>query len=152
MAALHFVKHHNMVAYLQQTQENSDFHQVLQFLSDCSINFALTVSPTIYTSYIEQFWDSATVHTIDYESQIHATIVGKSVVITESSIRQALNLNDADGIVCLSNDEIFESLALMGYEPSDDKLTFYKALFSHQWKALIHTILHCISSKSTGWD
>ena len=55
MAALNFVKHHNMVAYLQQTEDNTDFHQVLEFLSTCPITFALTVSPTIYVSYIEQF-------------------------------------------------------------------------------------------------
>ncbi|GJY10005.1 putative ribonuclease H-like domain-containing protein [Tanacetum coccineum] len=32
------------------------------------------------------------------------------------------------------------------------KLTFQKALFSPQWKYLIHTILHCLSSKSTSWN
>nr|GEX59324.1 hypothetical protein [Tanacetum cinerariifolium] len=32
------------------------------------------------------------------------------------------------------------------------KLTFYKAFFSQQWKFLIHTILQCISAKSTAWN
>ncbi|GJS45761.1 hypothetical protein Tco_0595882 [Tanacetum coccineum] len=152
MADLAFVKQHNMVAYLEKTEENADFHQILDFLTSSSINFALTVSPTIYASYIEQFWNTACLKTINSEKQIHANVDGKVVVVSESSVRRDLHLNDEDGTACLTTNEIFENLALMGYEPASDKLTFYKGLFSPQWKYLIHTILHCLSSKSTSWD
>ncbi|GKC80039.1 hypothetical protein Tco_1130813 [Tanacetum coccineum] len=37
----------------------------------------------------------------------------------------------------------------MGYEKISQKLTFYKAFFSPQWKFLIHTNLQCLSSKTT---
>nr|GEZ09404.1 hypothetical protein [Tanacetum cinerariifolium] len=74
------------------------------------------------------------------------------MVISESSVRSDLHFNDEDGITCLSNVEIFENLALIGYERVSTKLTFQKAFFSHQWKYLIHTILHCLSSKSTAWN
>ncbi|GJT87150.1 hypothetical protein Tco_1068867 [Tanacetum coccineum] len=152
MADLAFVKQHNMVAYLEKTEENADFHQILDFLTSSSINFALTVSPTIYASYIEQFWNTACLKTINSEKQIHANVDGKAMVVSESSVRRDLHLNDEDGTACLTTNEIFENLALMGYEPASDKLTFYKGLFSPQWKYLIHTILHCLSSKSTSWD
>ncbi|GKA57657.1 hypothetical protein Tco_0756845, partial [Tanacetum coccineum] len=125
---------------------------ILDFLTSSSINFALTVSPTIYASYIEQFWNTACLKTINSEKQIHANVDGKAVVVSESSVRRDLHLNDEDGTACLTTNEIFENLALMGYEPASDKLTFYKGLFSPQWKYLIHTILHCLSSKSTSWD
>ncbi|GKD61163.1 hypothetical protein Tco_1298672, partial [Tanacetum coccineum] len=46
--------------------------------------------------------------------QIHAIVDGKAVVISESSVRNNLLFNDEDGITCLTNDEIFENLALMG--------------------------------------
>nr|GEW50409.1 hypothetical protein [Tanacetum cinerariifolium] len=39
----------------------------------------------------------------------------------------ALCLDDAEGIECLPNDEIFTELARMGYEKPSTKLTFYKA-------------------------
>nr|GEX52120.1 hypothetical protein [Tanacetum cinerariifolium] len=42
------------------------------------------------------------------------------------TIRQALRLDDADGIDCLSNEEIFAELSRMGYEKPPPKLTFYK--------------------------
>ncbi|GJZ89047.1 hypothetical protein Tco_0660829 [Tanacetum coccineum] len=40
----------------------------------------------------------------------------------------------------------------MGYEKPFQKLAFYKAFFSQQWKFLIHTILQCLSAKSTSWN
>ncbi|GJS88827.1 ribonuclease H-like domain-containing protein [Tanacetum coccineum] len=45
-----------------------------------------------------------------------------------------------------------KQLALMGYEKPSQKLTFYKAFFSPQWKFLIHTILQCLSAKTTAWN
>ncbi|GKD75360.1 putative ribonuclease H-like domain-containing protein [Tanacetum coccineum] len=65
-------------------KENAEFHQIVDFLSTCSINYALTVSPTIYASYIEQFWNTATSKTVNSVKQIHAIIDGKVVVISES--------------------------------------------------------------------
>ncbi|GJW10956.1 putative ribonuclease H-like domain-containing protein [Tanacetum coccineum] len=34
----------------------------------------------------------------------------------------------------------------------EGKLTFYKNKFSPQWRFLVHTILHCLSTKSGSWD
>ncbi|GJW20213.1 hypothetical protein Tco_0030835 [Tanacetum coccineum] len=45
-----------------------------------------------------------------------------------------------------------EELARMGYEKPSQKLTFYKAFFSPQWKYFIHTITQCLSAKSTAWN
>ncbi|GJS23001.1 hypothetical protein Tco_0451633 [Tanacetum coccineum] len=141
-----------MVACLEKSDDNAKFHQIVDFLSTCSVNYALTVSPTIYASYIKQFWNTATSKIINSVKQIHAIIDGKAVVISESSVRSDLLFNDEDGVTCLTNDEIFENLALIGYEQLSTKLTFQKGSFSPQWKCLIHTILHCISSKSTAWN
>ncbi|GJZ56143.1 hypothetical protein Tco_0611336 [Tanacetum coccineum] len=152
MADLKFVDQHNMVACLENSDDNLEFHQIVDFLSSCFISYALTVSPTIYASYIEQFWNTATSKTVNKVKQINAIVNDKAVVISESSVRSDLLLDDEDGITCLTNAEIFENLALMGYEQISTKLTFQKGSFSPQWKFLIHTILHCISSKSTGWN
>ncbi|GKE13117.1 hypothetical protein Tco_1416668, partial [Tanacetum coccineum] len=85
MADLKLVDQHNMVACLEKTEENAEFYQIVDFLSTCSINYALTVSPSIYASYIEQFWNTVTSKTVNSVKQIHAIIDGKAVVISESS-------------------------------------------------------------------
>nr|GEZ73844.1 uncharacterized mitochondrial protein AtMg00810-like [Tanacetum cinerariifolium] len=76
----------------------------------------------------------------------------KKVVIIEAAIRDVLRLDDAEGVDCLPNEEIFVELAHIGYEKPSTKLTFYKAFFSSQWKFLIHTILQSMSAKRTSWN
>nr|GEW93391.1 hypothetical protein [Tanacetum cinerariifolium] len=109
-----------------KSDDNRDFHQIVDFISSCSITYALTVSPTIYASYIEQFWNTASSKTINSVKQIHVIVDGKAVVIFKSSVRSDLFYEDEDCITCLTNDEIFENLSLMGYEPLSTKLTFQK--------------------------
>nr|GEW04274.1 retrovirus-related Pol polyprotein from transposon TNT 1-94 [Tanacetum cinerariifolium] len=69
---------------------------------------------------------------------------GKKVIVNEASIRRDLRLDDAEGTACLPNAAIFEELARMRYEKPSQKLTFYKAFFSPQWKFLIHTIRNAL--------
>nr|GEW27006.1 hypothetical protein [Tanacetum cinerariifolium] len=80
-------------------------------------------------------------------TKLQALVDKKKVVVTEATIREALRLDDAEGVDCLPNEEIFAELARIGYEKPPTKLTFYKAFFSSQWKFLIHIILQCISTK-----
>ncbi|GJY17377.1 hypothetical protein Tco_0388868 [Tanacetum coccineum] len=77
---------------------------------------------------------------------------GKKIIITESTVRRDLQLENDEGVDCLPNATIFEQLTLMGYEKLSQKLTFYKSFFSPQWKFLIHTILQCLSAKTTAWN
>ncbi|GJT82107.1 hypothetical protein Tco_1056449 [Tanacetum coccineum] len=128
------------------------FEQIVDFLNANPINYALTVNPTIYTSCIEQFWATVKAKTINGEVQLQALVDGKKIVITESTVRRDLQLEDAEGTDCLHNATIFEQLTLMGYKKLSQKLTFYKAFFSPQWKFRIHTILQCLSAKTTTWN
>nr|GEU89505.1 putative ribonuclease H-like domain-containing protein [Tanacetum cinerariifolium] len=85
-------------------------------------------------------------------TRLQALVDKKKVVISEAVIHEVLRLDDAEGMDCLPNEEIFTGLARMGYEKPSTKLTFYKAFFSSQWKFLIHTILQSISAKRTSWN
>nr|GEX93849.1 putative ribonuclease H-like domain-containing protein [Tanacetum cinerariifolium] len=61
---------------------------------------------------------------------LQALVDKKKVVITEDTIRDTLCLDDAEGVDCQPNEEIFAELARMGYEKPLTKLAFYKAFFS----------------------
>nr|GEW92279.1 hypothetical protein [Tanacetum cinerariifolium] len=117
-----------------------------------SIKYALTVNPNIYVSCIKQFWTTVAVKKVNDVIRLQALVDKKKVVVTETTIREALRLDDAKGVEHLPNEEIFAELARMGYEKPSTKLTFYKAFFSSQWKFLIHTILQCMSAKRTSWN
>nr|GEU41434.1 ribonuclease H-like domain-containing protein [Tanacetum cinerariifolium] len=64
------------------------------------------------------------IETTEEGTKILATVDGKPITVSESSIRRNLKLNDEAGI----------------------------RQFSRQWKYLIHTIMQCLSPKSTGFN
>ncbi|GJU80800.1 putative ribonuclease H-like domain-containing protein [Tanacetum coccineum] len=123
-----FAEMHNVVAFLEKPEESDGFAEIIDFLKASSVSYALTVNP------------------------LQALVDKKRVIVTELSIRRDLHLDDAEGTDCLPTATIFEELARMGYEKPSQKLTFYKAFFSLQWKYFIHTITQCLSAKSTAWN
>nr|GEX61067.1 retrovirus-related Pol polyprotein from transposon TNT 1-94 [Tanacetum cinerariifolium] len=128
------------------------FDQIINFLNASSIKYALTVNPNIYVSCIKQCWSSVLVENVNDVTRLQALVDKKKVIITEATIRDDLRLDDAKSIDCLPNEEIFTELSRMGYEKPSNKLTFYKAFLSPQWKFLIHTILQCMSAKRMSWN
>ncbi|GKC32489.1 putative ribonuclease H-like domain-containing protein, partial [Tanacetum coccineum] len=56
--------------------------------------YALMVNPTIYTSCIEHFWATTKAKTVNEEEQLQALVDKKKVIITESTIRRDLQLED----------------------------------------------------------
>ncbi|GJS40772.1 hypothetical protein Tco_0565815 [Tanacetum coccineum] len=152
MTTLKFVDTHNKVAFLSKPTESEGFEQIVDFLNANPIRYAIMINPTIYTSCIKQFWATVKVKTVNGEVQLQALVDGKKIIVTEASVRRDLQLDDEEGTDCLPNATIFEELTRMGYEKLSQKLTFYKAFFSPQWKFLIHTILQCLSAKTTIWN
>ncbi|GJU41528.1 hypothetical protein Tco_1194485 [Tanacetum coccineum] len=91
MTTLKFADTHNMVAFLSKPAESEGFEQIVDFLNAHPIKNALT---------------------------LQALVDGKKIIITESTVRRYLQLEDAEGVDCLPNATIFEQLTLMGYEQS----------------------------------
>nr|GEY77246.1 synaptobrevin, longin-like domain protein [Tanacetum cinerariifolium] len=134
-------------------EHNSDFHPMVDFLEASPLRYALTVKPTVYVSHIRQFWSTTRIETTKEGTKILATVDGIVRTVYESSLRCNLKLRDKDGISLLPDAKLFENLTLMGYNISpNQKFTFQKGQFSHQWKYLIHTIMQCLSPKSTGFN
>ncbi|GKC36747.1 putative ribonuclease H-like domain-containing protein, partial [Tanacetum coccineum] len=114
MVVLDSCPKHNMVAYLEKSEGNAEFHEIIDFLKRSSIHHALTVSPVVSTTFVEQFWTSAKSKTINNVRHITAKVAGKSVSISEASIRSDLLFDDADGIDSLPNQTIFDAIQQMG--------------------------------------
>nr|GEZ23795.1 hypothetical protein [Tanacetum cinerariifolium] len=136
-----------MIAVLEKSDAAQGFEQIIDFLSGSYIHHAITVNPHVYISCIKQFWNTAVVKRSGDVTRLQALVDKKRIVITKEVVREILQLDDAEGVICLPNNEIFLGLARMGYEKPSTKLTFYKAFFSTQWKLLIHTILHSLRQR-----
>ncbi|GJV40640.1 hypothetical protein Tco_0435121 [Tanacetum coccineum] len=79
MAVLESCPKHNMIAYLEKTDGNAQFHEIIDFFTRSSIHYAL------------------------FSLYINAKVAGKPVTISEASIRSDLRFDDADGIESLNN-------------------------------------------------
>ncbi|GKE95726.1 hypothetical protein Tco_1580581, partial [Tanacetum coccineum] len=100
-----------MVVLLEKSTGSKGFPQVIDFLSQSHIIYALTRKPEIYISFIKQFWRTVEASTnANREVSITANIDGQSKTITEASLRRHLKLEDHDGITSIPNSEIFEQL------------------------------------------
>ncbi|GJW01768.1 hypothetical protein Tco_1557019 [Tanacetum coccineum] len=78
MSDLKFADTHNLVAFLEKPTESEGFEEIVDFLNVNPIKYALTVNPIIYLDK-------------------------KKVIITESTIRRDLQLEDANGVDYLPN-------------------------------------------------
>nr|GEW76310.1 putative ribonuclease H-like domain-containing protein [Tanacetum cinerariifolium] len=61
--------------------------------------------------------------TVNGEGQLQALVDGKMIIITESTIRRDLQIEDVEGVDCLPNVVIFEQLPLMGLRKTKRKDT-----------------------------
>ncbi|GKD70564.1 putative ribonuclease H-like domain-containing protein, partial [Tanacetum coccineum] len=115
MAHLEFCEKHNMVAFLNKIEGSEDFHDIIDFLSGSHISYALTASPLLYKSLIDQFWHTAVLSITKEGAQaITAIVDDREIIISEVSLRRHLKLQDSEGISSLPNEEIFEQLTNMG--------------------------------------
>nr|GFB78269.1 hypothetical protein [Tanacetum cinerariifolium] len=128
MAALRYKDKHNKVGYLLKPTGSDDYHQIIDFLRASHIRAPKLGPPAIL-----------------------ATIDKTPYTITEDLVRSRLQLADDDGIADLPNAEIYSGMDNIGYV-TEGKLTFFKNKFSPQWRFLVHTLLHCLSTKSGSWD
>ncbi|GJX82075.1 hypothetical protein Tco_0331556 [Tanacetum coccineum] len=114
MSDLKFADTHNLVAILEKLTKSEGFEEIVDFLNANPIKYSLIVNPTIYCSCVKQFWDTIKAKTVNGEVQLQALVDKTKVIITESTIRRDLQLEDTNGVDCLPNAIIFEQLTLMG--------------------------------------
>ncbi|GJV18453.1 hypothetical protein Tco_1367473 [Tanacetum coccineum] len=152
MAALKYRDEHNKVGYLEKPKGSDDYHQVLDFLRGSHLRYALTHDPIIFDSLVKQFWSTASLRAPELgPPAILATIDRTPYTISEDTVRSQLQLGDDGGIEDLPIADIYLGMDNLGY-PTEGKLTFHKNKFSPQWRFLVHTIQHCLSTKSGSWD
>nr|GEU30380.1 putative reverse transcriptase, RNA-dependent DNA polymerase [Tanacetum cinerariifolium] len=77
-------------------------------------------------NFMHTFWNTVTIKQSNDVARLQALVDRKKVVLTETVIRDVLCLDDAEGVDCLPNEEIFTEMAHMDYEKPSTKLTFYK--------------------------
>ncbi|KAL6557092.1 hypothetical protein OROMI_017442 [Orobanche minor] len=123
-------------------------------LNNCKLTYALKANPVIDRMLIIDFWRNAKVNAQGDEGKasIETTVNAVKVVITVDVIREVLQITDSPEFsTTVSRTMVNKVLQMMNYE---SKLTgtIYKKYFPPFWRFLIHTFIHCISGKRSGFD
>ncbi|GJZ81219.1 putative ribonuclease H-like domain-containing protein [Tanacetum coccineum] len=113
---------HNVADLLTKAFDVSRKAKRTTEISQSSRPIHLVADETIYKEWEDRMERAATTassleaeqDSVNSVKKIHAIVDGKAVVISESSVRNELLFDDEDDITCLTNDDIFENLALMG--------------------------------------
>ncbi|KAI3672709.1 hypothetical protein L6452_38806 [Arctium lappa] len=127
MASMSFIDEHNEIAMLQKPKQAAGFHQIVDFLKTSHIAYALTVSPSIYIDHQRQLRANATIVAENGVQKITTRVCEKPLTVTEESFKNG----------------VWRPIGVF---------KFSKAKFSPQWRFLVHTLMHCISKKTTGWS
>nr|GEZ52648.1 hypothetical protein [Tanacetum cinerariifolium] len=153
MTTLKYKDDHNKIAYLGREKGCEYFPDILNYLDQSPLRYALTHDPpVVFDSFVKQFWATAVIRPNEAgPHDLVATIDGREVVVIESFIRTQLQLAYANGIFDMPINDIFEGMRVIGY-PTHGTLTFYKTKLSPHLRFLVHTIMHCMSPKSSSWN
>ncbi|KAI3746135.1 hypothetical protein L6452_08557 [Arctium lappa] len=124
MASMAFIDEHNEIAMLQKPKQVAGFHQIA----------------------------NATIVTENGVQIMKTRVCDKPLSVSEEVIRICLRLDDAAGITSIPNEDLFSNFSRMGYGGQLGGFKFSKAKFYTQWRFLVHTLMYCISKKTTGWS
>nr|GEV43095.1 hypothetical protein [Tanacetum cinerariifolium] len=92
-----------MVAILGKSDHNVDFHPIVDFIEASPLRYPLTVKPTVYVSYIRQFWSTARIETTEEGTKILATVDGFN----------EFSSNIATALVCLATNRTYNFLEMI---------------------------------------
>nr|GEV52923.1 hypothetical protein [Tanacetum cinerariifolium] len=130
-----FAETYNLIAFLEKPTESDRFEQIVDFLNVNPIKYVLTVSPTIYTSCIKQFWTYTNVKTVNEDVRLQALVDGKKVIVNKASIRHDLRLDDAEAVdSCKTAQEIWLRVQQM-MKGSDIGIQEKKAKLFNEWES-----------------
>ncbi|GKC44188.1 putative ribonuclease H-like domain-containing protein [Tanacetum coccineum] len=88
----HFIRDSYEKRLIEMVKIHTDYNvaDLLTIAFDVT-RYALTANPTIYASLIEQFWQTATIETVNNrEQQLSVIVDGQTIAITEASVRRYL--------------------------------------------------------------
>ncbi|KAJ9552005.1 hypothetical protein OSB04_016050 [Centaurea solstitialis] len=152
MDDLRFHEEHNKVGFLSKGKKSEGFNEIVDFLQASTLAHAILLSPKIYIDHQRDFSRNARVETLNNNKVIQTTISDRPLSVSETTIRRCLHLDDEGGETSIPTTDIFPALARMGYEGSLKSLKIKKNKFGHQWKFLVHILIHCFSRKTSGWS
>ncbi|MFS8007547.1 hypothetical protein Hanom_Chr14g01262291 [Helianthus anomalus] len=148
------IKHpHNYLCTFEKTDKNTKFHSIIDTLSSFKYNTLLTADAPIYQDTLRDFWVNVEVHEQDKKPWgITSKVGGVLVAISPANISETFQMNDLVGKSYFPKSEYQLDLIERGYDGQLTKATMFKPNFPPATKFLFHTLLTCLSNKTTSFN
>ncbi|KAJ0522948.1 hypothetical protein HanIR_Chr10g0488331 [Helianthus annuus] len=144
---------HNYVGILTKPTDNHTFDSILDILSASKYKTLITADAPIYLDTQREFWKNATLEKQgDIIAAINSSIQGKKVNISPKSISKTFKLDDLNGKTSFIKDELVKDFMNRGYAEQPNRDTLQKGYFPSAPRFLFHTLLMCVSNKTTSFN
>ncbi|KAJ0588364.1 hypothetical protein HanIR_Chr04g0173811 [Helianthus annuus] len=144
---------HNYVGILTKPTTDNTFDSIIDILSASKYKTLITADAPIYLQTQREFWKNATLEKQgDIITAINSSIQGKKVQISPQSISEIFKLDDLKGKTSFSKDELKKDFINRGYAEQPKRDTLQKGYFPSAPRFLFHTLLMCVSNKTTSFN
>ncbi|MFS8002355.1 hypothetical protein Hanom_Chr13g01201131 [Helianthus anomalus] len=144
---------HNYPCTLEKISQKTTFHSVIDALSSSKYKTLLTCNAPIYLDTLRDFLKHAKIEVQDKKpSAITSTFGGIQVVVTPQTISEVFEINDHIGKSSLPKEDYQTDLIERGYKEQMKKDTLQKGSFPPPMRFLFHTLLMCVSNKTTAFN
>ena len=136
-------KLNNFTAYLETTPGNSDFHDIMKFLKQCRLSYAMTAAPTIYCEIVDEMWTTAVYN--EGSKTITLKIKNNEYVINSETVRNALHL-PVNNCAARPNDEnLTDMLEAIHYSAEINLGNISRAHLRKEWSFFFDSITKAVS-------
>ncbi|KAJ0521604.1 hypothetical protein HanIR_Chr10g0472871 [Helianthus annuus] len=145
---------HNLLGLLTKPGTTDTFDSILDMLNATKYKTLLTADALIYLTTQREFWKNATLEKQgETVTTITSSLKGKTVNITPQSISEVFQLADQEGKDSFPKNELKIDFIERGYADTMMKRdTLQKVFFPPATRFLFHTLLTCVSNKTTSFN
>ncbi|KAJ0615033.1 hypothetical protein HanIR_Chr02g0069361 [Helianthus annuus] len=141
---------HNLLGLLTKPGNIDTFDSILDILNASKYKTLLTANAPIYLQTQREFWKNCILEKQGEDIiAINSTLQTKAVRITPQSISEVFQLADQDGKDSFPKNELKTDFIERGYADLMKRDTLQKGFFPSATRFLFHTLLMCVSNKTT---
>ncbi|MFS8033638.1 hypothetical protein Hanom_Chr17g01571901 [Helianthus anomalus] len=148
------VKHpHNYLPLFEKIDKNTSFHLIIDVLTSSKYKAILTTNAPIYPHTLRDFWANPEIQSEKKVPYAITSKVGEKLVqISPSSISTTFGLNNQARKTSFEKQELHAEFIKRGYEGQLKGVTIFKPNFPAPMKFFFHTLLTCVSAKTTAFN
>ncbi|MFS8023601.1 hypothetical protein Hanom_Chr16g01453331 [Helianthus anomalus] len=151
--ALNLKSPHNYLPYLVKYDTNPEFYPIIDILTSSKYNTILTADAPIYIETLQKFWVNSSFLLRDKKAfTIISKIDGVDIEITPQMISTTFTLNDKSGMESYLKNDLHTEFIEIEYDAQLVGAIIFKLYFPPATKFLFHTLLICLSAKTTSFN